>query len=162
MSSAFTIGYKNVMNKLLTEIEIIYNDASMKTVALWDTGATNCCISKEVVNELSLIATGKIGMQTPNGQSEANTYLVDINLPNDVKINDVQVADSEIGLQKIGMLIGMNIINQGDLAISHYNSKTVFTFRMPSEHTTDYVKQIQFKNVIGKPHGKGKRKHKKR
>lgn len=37
MSSAFTIGYKNVMNKLLTEIEIIYNDVSMKTVALWVT-----------------------------------------------------------------------------------------------------------------------------
>ena len=58
------------------------------------------------------------------------------------------------------MLIGMNIINLGDFTVSNFQGKTTFTFRMPSESTTDYVKQIKVLNIIGTPHGKGKRKKK--
>ena len=162
MGSAFTVKYKGIMKKLITDIEITYNGNTMKTVALWDTGATDCCISKQVANTLSLVATGKISMQTPNGVSEANTYLVDIMLPNDVRIDDVRVADSEIGLQGIGMLIGMNIINQGDMAVSNNEGITIFSFRMPSAGIIDYVKQIKISNIIGEPHGRGKRKKKKK
>ena len=162
MSNAFTVKYKNIKNKLLTDIEISCGGKSIKSIALWDTGATSCCISKEVVDGLSLIATGKINIHTPNGVSEANTYLVDILLPNKVKINDVRVADSEIGMQGFGMLIGMNIINQGNFAVSNSHDKTTFTFRMPSVKITDYVKEVAFANTIGSRHGKGKRKQKRK
>lgn len=83
-------------------------------------------------------------------------------LPNDVRIDDVRVADSEIGLQGIGMLIGMNIINQGDIAVSNNEGITTFSFRMPSAGIIDYVKQIKISNIIGEPHGRGKRKKKKK
>lgn len=162
MSNAFTVEYRGITNKLITNIEISYGGNTIKNVALWDTGATNCCISKEVVEKLSLIGTGKINIHTPSGTSEVNTYLVDIVLPNKVTINDVRVADSEIGLQGIGMLIGMDIINRGDLAISNVDEKTTFTFRMPSEKKTDYTHQIALQNAIGKGHGKGKRKIKRK
>ena len=161
MGSAFTVKYKSINKKLITKIEITYSGNTMNAVALWDTGATDCCISRRVVDTLSLVATGKISMQTPNGVSNANTYLVDVRLPNNVKIDDVRVADSEIGLQGIDMLIGMNIINKGDLSVSNHNDVTTFSFRMPSMGVVDYVKHIKISNIIGEPHGKGKRKKKK-
>lgn len=160
MGSAFTSQYKDISNKLINKVEVFYNGKSVKCLALWDTGATNCCVSQDVVKQLSLISTGKVNITTPNQTSERDTYLVDVNLPNDVRINDVCVIDSDIEKQNIGMLIGMNIINLGDFTVSNFQNKTTFTFRMPSESTTDYVKQIRISNIIGTPHGKGKRKKK--
>ena len=162
MSSAFTSQYKCISNKLINDVEVFYNGKSIKCRALWDTGATNCCVSQDVVNQLSLISTGKTNMRTPNQTSERDTYLVDVALPNSVRINDVCVIDSDIGNQNIGMLIGMNIINLGDFAVSNFQGKTTFTFRMPSDGTIDYVKKICASNIIGPTHGKGKRKKNKK
>ena len=43
----------------------------------------------------------------------------------------------------VEVLIGMDIIGQGDFAISNKNRKTVFSFRMPSQERIDFVEQIQ-------------------
>jgi len=58
------------------------------------------------------------------------------------------------------MLIGMDIIGIGDFAVSNYNNKTIFSFRYPSKHKIDFVHEINLQNLIGKKHGKGKRKKK--
>jgi hypothetical protein len=39
------------------------------------------------------------------------------------------------------MLIGMDVINYGDFAISNYNGKTTFSFRMPSLMKIDFCKE---------------------
>ena len=83
---------------------------------------------------------------------------MDIGLPNGVGIRGVQVCDSKIGDQGLGVLIGMDIIVNGDFSISNFNGKTVFTFRTPSKQITDYVQQITIENAIGRKHGHGKRK----
>lgn len=110
-----------------------------------------------VVNELGLIPTGKTIVHTPSGQAEVFKYLVDIVLPNNVRIPDVPVCDSSIGLQKIDLLIGMDIIGAGDLSVSGYNGKTSFSFCIPPKRFTDYVIMINTEKLIG-THGKGKRK----
>ena len=160
--SAFTTKNVGIVNRLLNDVTVKYNEKSNVVKALWDTGATGTCISYDVVNKLSLIATGKKNIQTPSGTGVVNTYLIDIQLPNNVNIKDVEVCDSEIGSQGIDVLIGMDIINLGDLSVSNYNNATVFSFRLPSSQTTDYVKQIAVQNIIGTPHGPGKRKNKKK
>lgn len=38
------------------------------------------------------------------------------------------ILDAKIGNQKIDMLIGMDIINHGNFAVSNYNGKTYFTY----------------------------------
>ncbi len=162
MRSAFTTFNNCLVNQLNNDVAVQYNGKIIQVKALWDTGATNSCISEDVVKELSLVATGKISMQTPSGEDIRNTYLVDVTLPNDVVISDLVVADSEIGAQNIGMLVGMDVINRGDFAVSNYNNKTVFTFRIPSEKKTDYVTEIKVSNIIGPKHGKGKRKKNKK
>ena len=156
---AFTIKYKCLSKSLRSTVTIKYGDKSIEAIALWDTGATGTCISKDVVNKLCLTSLGKQNMQTPSGTSTVDTYLINIILPNDVEIPDVRVCDSEIGSQGIDILIGMDIISQGDFAVSNYRGKTVFTFRIPSKQLTDYVEQINISKVIGPKHGKGKRKH---
>jgi len=40
---------------------------------------------------------------------------------------------------KADILIGMDIISQGDFAITNHNNKTMFSFRMPSMLDLDFV-----------------------
>ena len=160
MGKAFTTTSPMIMNSLKNEIVIQYNGKSIQVVALWDTGATTTCVSQQVVKDLSLIVTGKAIMTTPSNQTERNKYLVDIILPNNFKVSDHVVIDSDIDNQNIGMLVGMDIISLGDFAVSSFNNQTTFTFRIPSECKTDYAREQNISNLVGKKHGKGKRKHK--
>ncbi len=138
---AFTSSYDGLSNKLINSATISYNGKEFKTNgAQWDTGATGTCISKQVVSDLGLIPIGMVNIRTPSGNKIVNEYRIDIKLQNEnVVINDVYVTDSEIGDQGIDILIGMNIITLGDFSVSNYEGKTVFTFRIPSMATTDYV-----------------------
>ena len=155
---ASTWTYPTLNNKLYSEVIVSNGDANDRFRALWDTGATMSCISHEVVRALGLTPTGKTPIHTPSGTGLSNTYLVNIQLlPSNVLLRGVQVCDSEIGGQSLGVLLGMNIICQGDFAVSNYKGQTVFTFRIPSVKRTDYVKEINLQKAIG-THGPGKRK----
>lgn len=149
---AFTNSYEAISNRLINSAVIIYNGKECHTdLAQWDTGATNTCISKNIVRQLGLIPTGMKPVKTPSGENLFNEYRVDIKLQNqDVLLKNVFVLDSEIGEQGIDVLIGMDIIGLGDFAVSNFNGKTTFTFRTPSQATTDYVQLIQASNPIKK------------
>ena len=155
---AFVTKSNGFMNRLVNNVIILFNEKQIEIQGLWDTGATNSCISMEVVERLELIKTGFSDVKTPSGQSRRNTYLIDVALPNHVIVKDVRVNDSEIGKQGLGILIGMDIIRLGDFAVSNYNGKTVFTFRHPSQKCIDFVTPINIQNIIGKKHGSGKKK----
>lgn len=141
---AFTTYYKGLSNKLINSAILIFGNKEFKTDhAQWDTGATNTCISENVVEKLGLIPSGQRPIQTPSGRKIVNEYRLDIKLQNeDVHLQNVFVLDSEIGEQGIDVLIGMDIINLGDFSVSNFDGKTTFTFRIPSTATTDYVKLI--------------------
>lgn len=142
--SAFTTYCNGLANKLINDAKIFYNGKVFHTSkAQWDTGATNTCISKKVVQDLGLVPIGMQRIQTPSGCQTFNTYLVDVELRNDVTVKDIQVIESEIGNQGIDMLIGMDIISLGDFSVSNYNKKTQFTFRIPSQADIDYVQMLK-------------------
>ena len=63
---------------------------------------------------------------------------MDIILNNEVIFTDWNVMVSKIGAQGIDILIGMDIISKGDFAISNYDGKTQFSFRLPSQQDVDY------------------------
>ena len=133
---------------------------SRSLIALWDTGATKTCVSEELAKELNLIPTGKQIINTPSGSSVQNTYLIDLLLPNGVTINKIMILDAKIGNQKIDMLIGMDVITLGDFAVSNYNGRTYFTFRIPSQKHVDYCNEGRLNDILGNPHGKGNKKRK--
>ena len=158
--SAFTTKSDSIRDRLINIIDIVYGQKSMKATALWDTGANVCCISKSVAEALEMVSTGRKRIQTPSGTSIYKTYLVDLILPNHVEIKDVEVCESEIGDQGLGLLVGMNIITMGDFSVTNHNGKTVFSFRVPSMQRVDYTKQLSVANVMRPSHGTGKKKRK--
>jgi len=159
--SAFTTTCPGIASRLMNQPSIHYGDSQITVDALWDTGATCTAISEKVVKELSLIPVGKKTIQTPSGRDIVNTYLVNILLPNNVIVSNVEVCDSRIGDQGIDLLIGMNIITMGDFAVTNCRGQTVFTFRMPACERLDFVKKINTQNLVGTHGGSKKRKKKK-
>lgn len=136
--SVFTEKFTEVKNKLINHAVIEFENNYMPVKAQWDTGATNTCISKELVSKLSLIPNGMVDVTTPSGRGTMNKYLVNLVLNNEVKICNLSVMDSEIGNQGIDVLIGMDVISMGDFAVSNYDNTTHFSFRLPSQEHVDY------------------------
>jgi hypothetical protein len=112
-------------------------------VAIWDTGATGSVITQPVVDACGLKPTGMALVSGVHGQSTAETFLVNIALQNGVAFQSVQVTKGE--LEGFQVLIGMDIISMGDFAVSNFEGKTAFTFRIPSQATTDFVAEMRAK-----------------
>ena len=107
--------------------------------AIWDTGATASVITQAVVNACGLKPTGMVLVHGVHGPEHAETFLANIGLPNGVAFPNVRVTKGKI--VGVDILIGMDIINTGDFAITNVGKKTVFSFRIPSIRTIDYVKE---------------------
>jgi hypothetical protein len=108
---------------------------------IWDTGATNSVISQKVINECELKPTGMAMVQgaTDVNPKPCETFLVNIFLPNKLVVPSIRVTKGS--LANCDVLIGMDIINQGDFAITHLDGKTTFSFRLPSLEQIDFVEK---------------------
>ncbi len=114
--------------------------------AIWDTGATNSCITKKVASELGLLPTGIAEVRHADGKSSVNTYLVNISLPNKIMVGQVRVTEVQLisdanipDDNQPQLLIGMDIIGMGDFVVTHANGNTTFSFRVPSVKEIDFV-----------------------
>jgi hypothetical protein len=76
-----------------------------------------------------------------DGSSLAEVYLVNIGLPNKVIFYGVRVTKGKLS-GGFNILIGMNIINRGDFAVTNFNGITKFSFRFPSVGHIDFVADI--------------------
>jgi len=108
---------------------------------IWDTGATNSAISQKVVDALGLQPITATQVQTADGLTLKPVYLVNIGILNGPTIESVRVTLADLGY--IDALIGMDIITLGDFSITNKGGQTVFSFRIPSQHTIDYVKEAK-------------------
>jgi len=116
--------------------------------AIWDTGATGSVITQAVVDACGLKPTGMKQVFGVGGPELAETYLVNIGLPNGVAFSNVEVTKGKVlGPQ---MLIGMDIITTGDFSISNVDGRTIFSFRYPSMKVVDFVKQADVHQQAGK------------
>ena len=139
---AFTRRYKKLVRVLETQvfIENPFNAKSRQCRAIWDTGAEITTIVQSVADDLGCIATDKANMVGVGSQSkEVNVYDINLIDPAGFKITNMAVASTS----SIGgggeILIGMDIIGLGDLAITNVNEETTFTFSVPSYKEADYV-----------------------
>ena len=157
---AFTSRYSYLSDKLVNRVRI-YNPTDrakcIEVDTLWDTGATNTCISHNVAKWLDLDHDGYITIQTPSGDKPYQMYGFNLILPNDVEIIKVRGPETEIGEQGVDLLIGMDIISKGDFAVSNYEGKTTFSFRIPSQRETSYADILAAKLKAGPKHGMGRR-----
>lgn len=139
--SVFTEKYKSIQRKLINSAVVESEKEHVPVKAQWDTGATGTCISKELANKLKLIPTGLVNVHTPSGIGTMNKYMINLVLNNEVRFVNLSVMDSEIGKQGINVLIGMDIISNGDFAVSNYDGKTYFSFWLPSQEHVEYKKK---------------------
>ena len=123
--------------------------------AIWDTGATASVITRQVVDACGLKPTGMKEVHGVHGKELVETFLINIGLPNKVAFVNMEVTLGK--LAGAHMLIGMDIITRGDFSITNVGDRTVFSFRVPSLATVDFVKQPTLPKV--QP---GRRKNRKR
>jgi hypothetical protein len=139
---AFTTRYNGLTSTIITDISIQEplsgNELKEGIKALWDTGATGSVISKNIVKQLGLIPTGKTLASGIHSTIEVNTYIINVILPNGVRVQDVRVTESS-NFDHFDVLVGMNIIALGDFAFTNKNSKSFFSFRVPSVEHIDFV-----------------------
>jgi len=138
---SFTLTYDSIQSRLISKVVICGSEKRLVVKAKWDTGATTTCISKDVVRALKLTPVGSASVTTSNHSSAVDMYKVDIILPNNHKCRDLKVVSSQINNPSHDVLIGMDIITQGDFAVSNHNGKTVFTFRTPSMEVINFDKE---------------------
>ncbi len=151
MSRTFTVHYQGVQKSLITSAKVgeaFDNNlpaskypALKLCKAIWDTGATNTSIHLNFVQELGLVPIGKTSVYGVHGSREVNKFLISILLPSGVGWTAIRAT----GLNFAGgdLLIGMDIISQGDFALTNFGGKTTLSFRIPSQETIDFGKPIK-------------------
>ncbi|MEK6212225.1 MAG: hypothetical protein AABM64_18015 [Pseudomonadota bacterium] len=128
--------------------------------AIWDTGATNSCVTQTVVDACGLTPIGVAEVHGVQGSTFEDVFLVNIYLPNNVAFGGVRVTKAKLTGAEI--LIGMDVINQGDFAVTNMNGRTKFSFRVPSMQEIDFVAAQNPKLTQKLTHGGGKRSRKRR
>lgn len=101
-------------------------------VPLWDTGATHTFVTQTVVDACNLAQSGFVIINHPQGsEPRVPVYYVDVILPNGLIIGKAKATRTKI--LGADVLIGMDIIALGDLAITKRSGKTTFSFQYPSK-----------------------------
>jgi hypothetical protein len=112
-----------------------------KYTAVWDTGAMSTVITQKIVDDLKLKQIDMVPASSATTSGTAPVYLVNLMLPSNVTITGVRVI--QMNVQGSDILIGMDIITLGDFSITNHEGKTCMSFRIPSSHEIDYVKDAQ-------------------
>ncbi len=160
-ATAFTIRLNGLANRIISRDVGVQPhhrptatkqpaDTPIRANALWDTGATKSCISQSLVDQLSIVAVGKTNLKHADGTSECLQYLVDIDLPNGVRVKAALVAALPID-KEFDVVIGMDVIALGDFTITNAGGITWVSFRMPSVGRVDYVKDLYREQAKGVP-----------
>jgi len=107
--------------------------------ALWDTGAEISVISNKIAKELGLVSIGEGELGGIGGDSVSSIYEIHLGLPSGELIQGLMVMSDD--LQDHDILIGMDVISQCDLAISHPQDLMRFTYERPSKRDIDFTKE---------------------
>jgi len=107
------------------DLNTFQNRQENEFIAVWDTGATNTCISKAVVNKLALKPITVTEVSGAYGEEKIRpVYLVCLYLPNGVVFRNRPVIEWDS--TKVEVLVGMDVIFNGDFVISNINNETFF------------------------------------
>lgn len=156
---AFTTTYTGIANRIVVPIQVAdafdprvtpsANPEWCQTQALWDTGATNTVITGATAAALKLVPPGVMRVTHAGGTDLRNTYVINVLLPNRVLVTGIQASDCHNTVGNFGMIVGMDIISKGDLAITNFGGKTCMTFRIPSVERIDYVQEFNRRLFAG-------------
>lgn len=102
------------------------NQATVKS-CLWDTGATVTVISELLVHRLGLIPTDFMKVSGYDGRPQMrNVYKIDVVINDEIRFNRINAIDAP--LITTDMLLGMDIIGEGDFHLTHEEDSLVLSF----------------------------------
>jgi predicted aspartyl protease len=150
-SRSFTSRYEGLSKTLMNQVGVSVafdpkstppseQPVAKEYRALWDTGATMTVITQGVVDNLGLKATGMVTLRHADGETQACTYIVNFSLPNRVHILGLPVVQCD--LEGTDVLVGMDIIGMGDFAVTNWNGRTMFSYRVPSIAPIDFTGKV--------------------
>jgi len=144
---ALTVNNNGISDCIITPVDVtnIVTGQKIETMGIWDTGATNSVITKSVALALGLSPIRTENVRGVHGVMPANVYYVNMTLNNKkITINAAVTECDELSADNsVGMLIGMNVVNKGDFAITNYHGKTTMSFRVPSVQKIDFVTSMR-------------------
>lgn len=116
------VGLPDVINP-------IRGSKSVTCHGLIDTGAMASAVSKRVADYMKLPVTGSQSVITANGHTDVvDSHIINIGLGGDVRFPMVQVSCIEMDDEDL--IIGMDLLCQGDMVLSNSDGKTVFLFKV--------------------------------
>jgi hypothetical protein len=98
-----------------------------------DTGAMRSVVTPEIAKLLDQPYVDFVTVTGVNNVSKVPVIILSVILPNNISITSLKTAICDMR-QGIDMLIGMDIISRGDLALSNADDKTLFSFAIPPFH----------------------------
>lgn len=151
--SGFTLRGNGILRAIITDAFVsapasggtASPPSPTKTNALWDTGATNCVITRAFAQQLGLTPITQAIVEHAGGQTTENVYLIDIRLMNGLAFPGMRVTECKDSAN-FGIIIGMDIICTGDFAITNHGGKTVVSFRHPSKKIIDFNAEMKLDN----------------
>jgi len=144
----FTAQHSSIANSLPTKVYVESPETNkhVEANAIWDTGASRSLIRPEVATRLNLKPISKTFIDTPSDKSvPSNVYLINVYLPNEAKIVNIQALEGTPNC--CDMLIGMDVITLGDFAVTNFNGRTMFSFRIPSMTAIDFTKSSHIEPI---------------
>jgi hypothetical protein len=99
--------------------------------ALWDTGSTSSAIRNDVAIKFGLPVIGPVESSGVNGKFRTNLYLASLVLPNNIPVPEISLLGCNVNAS-FSIIIGMDIISQGDFLTSQNAGTLLFSFQIPS------------------------------
>ena len=135
---AFTEHYNGRQKKITCSVGLAAytpNNVDLRFenfTALWDTGAEKTVVTTKLAQELSLTPIGQSVLRGVNSEKICLVYVLKIRLPNGTILTCSAIGADDIAGTDI--LIGMDIISEGDFAISSdKNDDMHMSFALPSQ-----------------------------
>ncbi len=122
-----------VDSEFITEIETADSSKiiQIKVRALIDTGANGTCISHRLASACNLERVSVMKIVSAQGTGLAPVYKADIKLPCGTMFQNVLVTEVA-GSGNFDIIIGMDILSKGDIALTGSTDGLVFSMRFPT------------------------------
>lgn len=133
-TAGFKAVYSTIVEQIITDVTVVYNGGKTPSKALWDTGATKSFICSSIVAKHEMFPEKESRVSSLNNPgATAKVYSVDVVLPNNVQIKNLLVREADFGSEGFKVIIGMDVINRGNIQIDNSSGRTEFTFIMNEE-----------------------------
>lgn len=139
--SAYTFEHEGIVDIPIILTTIIGQHSHEIVYGLIDTGCSHTCISEELAQKMNLPSIGKDQYIGADTKVDCSRYLVDIYIDRDIDCGVIEVGTFKKHGRPEDVLIGMDILNKCDLAITNSNGNTKITIEMPSKRNLDFTKE---------------------